>query len=71
MKYLVVGLMLLAGTTLQAEEAGKPWSGSAALGILATAGNSETTSSNLGLGLNYNLEQWHHEAAHTDCAPRQ
>lgn len=62
MKYLIVGLMLLAGTTLQAEQAATNWSGSAALGILATSGNSETTSSNLGLGLNYNLEQWHHEA---------
>lgn len=62
MKYFFVGLILLASTTLAAEEADKPWSGSAALGILATSGNSETSSTNLSLGLNYDLETWHHEA---------
>ncbi|NNF60085.1 MAG: DUF481 domain-containing protein [Gammaproteobacteria bacterium] len=58
MKYLVAVLLLLSAVATQAQD--KPWSGSAALGLLATAGNSETTNANLGLGLNYDLDRWHH-----------
>lgn len=37
-----------------------PWSGKAALGILATTGNSETTNANLNIVANYDRERWHH-----------
>lgn len=61
MRQLLAVLLIVSGAAYAAE-AEKPWSGSAALGILATSGNSDTTSSNLALAMAYNLTDWHHEA---------
>lgn len=58
----VIAILLLASTTANGAEDEKPWSGSAALGILATSGNSDTTSSNASLAMTYDLTDWHHEA---------
>ncbi|MDH3645640.1 MAG: DUF481 domain-containing protein [Gammaproteobacteria bacterium] len=58
----IIVLMLLVSTAVAAEDASKPWTGSAGLGILATSGNSETMNANLTLGLNYDVNRWHHSA---------
>ena len=57
-KFLAV--VLLVPLLAHAQEEGKPWTGSAALGILATSGNSDTMNANLGLNLNYDVDRWHH-----------
>ena len=58
----VLALLMPLAASGQEEETPKPWSGTAALGILATSGNSDTTNANLALGVNYDRERWHHEA---------
>lgn len=60
MKHLIAVFLLLPAVAVQAQEESTPWTGSAALGLLATSGNSETTNANLSLGLNYDLDRWHH-----------
>ena len=62
MRLIIVLALLMPLAASGAEEAPGPWSGTAALGILATSGNSETTNANLGIGVNYDRERWHHEA---------
>ncbi len=63
MRSIPILALLLPLAAFGAEDAAKPWSGTAALGILATSGNSETTNANLAVGVNYDRERWHHEAA--------
>lgn len=53
-------MLILVSAVAQAQEESTPWSGSAALGILATSGNSDTMNANLDLGLNYDVDKWHH-----------
>lgn len=55
-------LLLLLPAVQAAEEPAAGLSGKAALGVLATSGNSETTNANLALELLYDRERWHHIA---------
>ena len=55
----LTGVVLLAsGAELGAQEG--PWSGSVALGYLATSGNSDSTSGNGNFKLGYDSGSWHH-----------
>lgn len=55
----------LASTALhvQASEGVTPWSGKIGLGLIATGGNSETSTFNADLGLNYDQGIWHNAFA--------
>ncbi len=55
---ITLTLFLLAHASQAADG---PWSGKAALGLLATTGNSETTNVNLGVTLKHDADRWHHE----------
>ena len=58
MTLALAGVALLgSGAALGAEDG---WSGSAALGYLATSGNSESTSGNGNFKLGYDSGKWHH-----------
>lgn len=62
MRFFVATISLasvLASTIGFSAEEG-PWSGSAALGYLATSGNSDTTSGNGSFQLGYDAGPWHH-----------
>jgi len=52
---------LLQPVAAQDEKDEGPWSGSVALGYLATSGNSESSSFNFEFGINYDAVKWHHE----------
>lgn len=58
---LVLGLCFSTGAMAQdGEEDTGPWSGRAALGYLATSGNSDNANLNAAFSLGYDLERWHH-----------
>ena len=63
MKMIASGLLLfslsfpLSGNS---QEDDGPWSGRAALGYLATTGNTENSSLNAAFGLGYDAGRWHH-----------
>jgi putative salt-induced outer membrane protein len=56
----LIGLasMLVSSIAVSAEEG--PWSGSAAVGYLATSGNADNTSANGNFKLGYDAGSWHH-----------
>lgn len=62
MRQVLLLSVLCSAAVQAAEDPDRPWSGKAALGVLATSGNSETTNANLGLELKYDSELWHHIA---------
>jgi len=55
---LLVGSVLCVPAIAQEDEG--PWSGKAALGYLATSGNSDNANLNAAFSLGYDLERWHH-----------
>ena len=57
---LVLGLAANAQEEAAAEEEQSPWAGKAALGYLATTGNSENTSLNGNFEVSYTAGQWVH-----------
>lgn len=59
--YLVASLtaLCLSGPAFAQDEEG-PWSGSVALGYLATSGNTDNSSLNSAFALGYDLDRWHH-----------
>ncbi len=60
----VAAMLMTSGAALAqsapAAEEESPWSGSASLGYLATAGNTETTSYNTSFGIGYAVNAWKH-----------
>ncbi len=71
-----VATIILLGTTspLIAAEASQPWKGEAELGIVATSGNTETTSVKARAGVIHENEKWRHtgkfDALNTSDATR-
>lgn len=59
-RLLPLTLLFVSFAGVAAEPPEQGWSGQAALGILATSGNSETTNANAYLELAYDLDRWHH-----------
>ncbi|MEE8306594.1 MAG: DUF481 domain-containing protein [Gammaproteobacteria bacterium] len=59
---LIAGLLLGPGlcAVAMADESDGPWSGKAALGYLATSGNSDNANLNAAFSLGYDRDQWHH-----------
>lgn len=53
-------VLLAAATPAMAEDAPKPWKGEAGLGVVATSGNTETTTVKAYAGVVYEKEKWRH-----------
>ncbi len=58
----IAAAIALLGATVpaMAEDAPKPWKGEAGLGVVATSGNTETTTVKASAGVVYEKEQWRH-----------